>query len=130
MEFENLLYEVHERVATITLNRPERLNAFNYSMPRELRLAVEAADDDHEVHVMVLQGAGKGFCGGYDLASSAEASGEMHGLQEMPWDPTEGMWFRERAQQAGFKQAVAERDSGDPIAPGASKVMPPLNEQP
>ena len=71
MEFENLLYEVHERVATITLNRPERLNAINYSMPRELRLAVEAAHDDHEVHVMVLQGAGKGFCGGYDLASSA-----------------------------------------------------------
>ena len=290
MEFVNLLYNAEDRVATITLNRPERLNAINYSMPRELRRAVEQADEDPNVHVIVLQGAGKGFCGGYDLASSAEAEGEMHGLQESPWDPTEdyafmsrntddfmalwrsrkptickihgaaaaggsdialccdlvvmaedarigypparvwgvpttmmwvyrlgmekakrmlftgdlisgieaqemglvlqavpaeeldqavarlcdrikgvprnqlmmtkmsvnqayenmglhgtqrlanffdgvsrhsaeGLWFRERAQQAGFKQAVAERDSGAPIAEGVSKVMPPLDSQ-
>jgi enoyl-CoA hydratase len=240
------------------------------------------------VHVLVLQGAGKGFCGGYDLVEYAETSGEMHGNQEMPWDPTldfammsrntedfmalwrarvptiarvhgaavaggsdialccdmvvmaedarigypparvwgiptpmmwvyrlgleqakrmlftgdlitgteaaamglvqqavpeaeldaaiealcarikgvprnqlmmsklavnqayeamglantqrfatlfdgiarhspEGLWFRERAQEVGFRQAVSERDSGDPIAPEASKKLPPLN---
>ena len=88
MEFETLLYEVADRVARITLNRPERLNAINDALPRELRLAVETADSDPDVHVIVLQGSGKGFCGGYDLQHYAERSGEIHGSQEMPWDPT------------------------------------------
>jgi enoyl-CoA hydratase len=86
--YETLLYEVADRVATITLNRPERLNAINDVMPGELRRAVERADADADVHVMVLQGAGKGFCGGYDLARYAESEGEAHGTQDMPWDPT------------------------------------------
>jgi enoyl-CoA hydratase len=81
-------YESAERVATITLNRPERLNAINSALPRELRAAVERADSDPEVHVIVLQGAGKGFCGGYDLKEYAETPGEMPGNQDMPWDPT------------------------------------------
>ena len=281
-------YERSDRIVTLTLNRPECMNAINERLPRDLRAAVERAENDPEVHVIVLQGAGKGFCGGYDLVEYAEAAGEMHGNQEMPWDPTldfammsrntqdfmalwrariptiakvhgaavaggsdialccdhvfmaedarigypparvwgiptpmmwvyrlgienakrmlftgdlvsgteaaamglvqravpseeldaavaafcdrirgvprnqlmmskmvvnqayeamglantqrfatlfdgvarhspEGLWFRERAQDVGFKQAVAERDSGDPIAPGASKRLPPLD---
>ncbi len=88
MDFSTLLYEVSDRVATITLNRPERLNAINQDLPRELRQAVETAERDSDVHVILLQGAGKGFCGGYDLVAYAEAGGEMHGNQEMPWDPT------------------------------------------
>lgn len=89
MSYETLLYSVQDRVATITLNRPERLNAINAILPRELRQAVEQADADGSVHVIVLQGAGKGFCGGYDLVEYAEGEGEMHGSQAMPWDPTE-----------------------------------------
>ena len=83
-----VLYEVHERVATLTLNRPARMNAIDHRLPRDLRAAVERADADPDVHVIVLQGAGKGFCGGYDLVDFAETSGEMHGNQDMPWDPT------------------------------------------
>lgn len=86
--YETLLYETTDRVATITLNRPERLNAIDDVMPGELRRAVERADADGEVHVIVLRGAGKGFCGGYDLARYAESEGEAHGTQDMPWDPT------------------------------------------
>lgn len=89
MKFTTLLYETNDRVATITLNRPQHLNAIVMPMPRELRQAVELADADAGVHVIVLQGAGKGFCGGYDLVAYAEAEGEMAGNQEMPWDPTE-----------------------------------------
>lgn len=89
MKFTTLLYETNDRVATITLNRPQHLNAIVMPMPRELRQAVELADADAGVHVIVLQGAGKGFCGGYDLVAYAEAEGEMAGSQEMPWDPTE-----------------------------------------
>lgn len=83
-----VLYEVNDRIATLTLNRPDRLNAINLQLPRDLRHAVERADDDDSVHVIVLQGAGKGFCGGYDLVEFAQTPGEMHGNQEMPWDPT------------------------------------------
>lgn len=86
--YETLLYESADRVATITLNRPERLNAIDDVMPGELRRAVERADADADVHVIVLRGAGKGFCGGYDLARYAESEGEAHGTQDMPWDPT------------------------------------------
>ncbi|MEL7045689.1 MAG: crotonase/enoyl-CoA hydratase family protein [Pseudomonadota bacterium] len=81
-------YERSDRMVTLTLNRPERMNAIDEHLPRELRAAVERAENDPEVHVIVLQGAGKGFCGGYDLVEYAEAAGEMHGNQEMPWDPT------------------------------------------
>jgi len=99
MNFETLLYSVEDRVATITLNRPERLNAINERLPRELREAVEKADADGSVHVIVLQGAGKGFCGGYDLVKYAESEGEMHGNQEMPWDPTEDYAMMNRNTQ-------------------------------
>jgi len=99
MNFETLLYSVEDRVATISLNRPERLNAINECLPRELREAVEKADADGSVHVIVLQGAGKGFCGGYDLVKYAESEGEMHGNQEMPWDPTEDYAMMNRNTQ-------------------------------
>ena len=88
MMFETLLYAVEARVATITLNRPERLNAINDQLPGELRYAVEMADVDPDVHVIVLTGSGKGFCGGYDLAHYAQREGEIPGSQSMPWDPT------------------------------------------
>ena len=55
-----------------TLNRPERLNAITDDTPRDIRAAVEWANADDEVHVIVVSGAGKGFCGGYDLADTAE----------------------------------------------------------
>ena len=96
MQFSTLLYDVSDRVATITLNRPERLNAINAQMPGELRRAVEAADEDRNVHVIVLKGAGKGFCGGYDLVEFAETGGEILGSQEMPWDPTVDYGFMKR----------------------------------
>src|SRR5579862_6237670 len=96
MPYETLLYDVADRVATITLNRPERFNAIERLMPREIRAAVEAAERDPDVHVIVVKGAGKGFCGGYDLKKFAErADGDSTGGQEMPWDPTldfAGMW--------------------------------------
>ncbi len=81
-------YEVDGRVATITLNRPDRLNAIDQHMPREIRESVERANADRDVHVIVLTGAGRAFCAGYDLKDYAEASGDNPGVQSMPWDPT------------------------------------------
>lgn len=77
----------HLRIARLRLNRPERLNAITDEMPRQIRAAVDWANDDDDVHVIVVEGAGKGFCGGYDLASSAESHIEHPCQQEsIPWD--------------------------------------------
>jgi enoyl-CoA hydratase/carnithine racemase len=67
MEFEEILYEVEDHVLTITLNRPERLNAFTPTMGRELIEAFDAADADDDVRAIVVTGAGRGFCAGADL---------------------------------------------------------------
>jgi enoyl-CoA hydratase len=71
-----LTYEVTGRVARITLNRPERGNGLTFQLIRELSRCVEEADLDPAVHVILLSGNGKGFCGGYDLVASAEGMGE------------------------------------------------------
>ncbi len=76
------------RIARLLLNRPERLNAIGDATPREIRAAVEWANADDEVHVIVIEGAGKGFCGGYDLSGYAEQRIEHPCQQEKaPWDP-------------------------------------------
>jgi enoyl-CoA hydratase/carnithine racemase len=67
MEFEQILYEVEDHVLTITLNRPERLNAFTAQMGMELIQALDAADADDDVRAIVVTGAGRGFCAGADL---------------------------------------------------------------
>jgi enoyl-CoA hydratase len=81
-------YEVDGRIARLTLDRPERLNAIDEAMPRDLRDAVRAAERDERVRVIVLAGAGRAFCAGYDLELYAEAPGPNRATQAMPWDPT------------------------------------------
>jgi enoyl-CoA hydratase/carnithine racemase len=75
-----LTYESGDRVARITLDRPERGNGIVPRMPAEIAACVERANLDPAVHVIALAGNGSGFCGGYDLVASAE--GEMGGLGE------------------------------------------------
>lgn len=78
----------HPRVARLLLNRPERYNAINDATPREIRAAVEWANDQPEIHVIVVEGAGQGFCGGYDLAAYAGQTIDHPCQQERyPWDP-------------------------------------------
>jgi enoyl-CoA hydratase/carnithine racemase len=72
MTSETVLYEVDRGVATITLNRPDRLNAWNPRLARELSLALDAADADDAVRAVVLTGAGRAFCAGADLGSGAD----------------------------------------------------------
>jgi enoyl-CoA hydratase len=70
-------YVVADRVARITLNRPERGNGINRALLTGLEQAVERADLDPDVSVLLLVGNGKGFCGGYDLVQSAEGQGRL-----------------------------------------------------
>lgn len=73
MLFETILYTVENGVLTITLNRPEKLNAMTPTLLRELRDAFVEADQDPTVRVVVLTGAGRGFCAGADLTAASEA---------------------------------------------------------
>jgi enoyl-CoA hydratase/carnithine racemase len=69
MEFEEIRYDVDDRVLTITLNRPERLNAFTPKMGRELIEAFDRADADDDVRAVIVTGEGRGFCAGADLGA-------------------------------------------------------------
>ena len=77
MAYETLQYEVQEGIATITLNRPDVLNAFNEQMFRELQDVLRAVERDEAVRVVIVTGAGRGFCAGQDLA-------EMRARYERP----------------------------------------------
>ena len=78
-DMSDTLYEVSGRVATITLNRPEKLNAWTRAMEQEVRLAVHEAGSDESVRVIVLTGAGRGFCAGADMSLLSEVVGKGAG---------------------------------------------------
>lgn len=79
MSYEFLLYEVQDGVATLTLNRPDQLNALIAPLNAEIRDAMAAAAEDSAVKVIVLTGAGRGFCAGADMKSlDAVAKGEPY----------------------------------------------------
>ena len=73
MTFEFIRYELADRIATITLARPEKLNAINGAMVRELIAAFEAADGDDDVRAVIVTGEGRAFCAGADLSRGADS---------------------------------------------------------
>jgi enoyl-CoA hydratase/carnithine racemase len=75
-EFETLLYEVADGIATITLNRPDRLNAFTPKMMLDMIAAFDATDADDAVKAVIVTGAGRGFCAGADLGAGGATFGE------------------------------------------------------
>lgn len=86
---DKVLLEKHGRIGRIILNRPDVLNAIDGDVPALIAQRVDEANSDPEIHVIVLSGAGRAFCAGYDLtyyASSTEGEGRKL-TQDMPWDP-------------------------------------------
>ena len=69
MAYETILYEVADNILTITLNRPEKLNAFTREMMLEMIDAFDKADADDNVRAIIVTGAGRGFCAGADLSA-------------------------------------------------------------
>jgi enoyl-CoA hydratase len=91
-----VLYEKDGRIGRVTLNRPEVLNAIDDELPLELAEAIGRANADAGVHVVILAGAGRAFCAGYDLTAYAEAAGANNVTQDMPWDPMKDYAFMKR----------------------------------
>ena len=108
MGFEDLLYEVKEdHIAVITLNRPDVMNALSHKTHQELGQALTDADEDPEIRVIVLTGAGRGFCSGDDVQSiflGSTASGS-------PQDAAS----RYREQQLGYMQGENMKGGGAPL---------------
>ena len=128
MEFGTVSYTADDRVATITLNRPERFNAINATMPDDIAAAFTHANNDDSVHVVVLTGAGRGFCGGYDLKEFAEKPGTNPGIQEMPWDPMIDYRFMSHCTQQFMSiwrchKPVIGRIHGDAVAGGSDIAL-------
>ena len=89
MDFETILYEVEERIATITLNRPDQLNAVSPQMTSELRRAYAAAEADAAVWTIVITGAGRAFCAGADVT---EIEDDFRVIYDEPYLTTYPQW--------------------------------------
>jgi enoyl-CoA hydratase/carnithine racemase len=96
MAYEQILYGVQDGVAVVTLNRPERLNAWTGRMHHEVKSAMRAAADDDAVRVIVLTGAGRGFCAGADMNTlqGIQQGSERSTPREAPFDPASDPSFQ------------------------------------
>jgi enoyl-CoA hydratase/carnithine racemase len=92
MSYETLRYEVEDAIATITFDRPERLNTIVPPMPDELEAAVHAAVADQQVRVIVLRGAGRAFCAGFDFGGGFHTYDEQL-TTDGRWDPGKDFVF-------------------------------------
>ncbi len=86
MEFETVLYDVDGPIATVTLNRPERLNTIVPPMPDEFEQVIKIATDDDSVKVIIVRGAGRSFSGGYDFSDGFDHWND-HITTDGQWDP-------------------------------------------
>ncbi|MCY4290982.1 MAG: enoyl-CoA hydratase-related protein, partial [Roseovarius sp.] len=124
---QSVLYEKDGRIARITLNRPEFMNAIDDKIPRELANAVSRADEDPKVHVMLLSGAGRAFCAGYDLMHYAQDPDNPM-TQDMPWDPMKDfqfMWANTQAFMSLFRamKPVVCKVHGFAVAGGSDMAL-------
>lgn len=98
--YEDILYRVEDGVAVVTLNRPDKLNAWRGEMDRDVRAAMRVANEDPAVKVIVLTGAGKGFCAGADMnmlqgIQAGDTTGRSGSTFE-PWDKTANENFQKQ----------------------------------
>jgi enoyl-CoA hydratase/carnithine racemase len=118
MAYEAILYDKHEHVAVLTLNRPERLNAISAAVREEVHEAVQAAQDDDEVRALIITGEGRGFCTGADLSGAPPAGRELSQNARLDDDGWVGRWARRFAR---FDKPLIGAING--VAAGAGMSM-------
>jgi enoyl-CoA hydratase/carnithine racemase len=122
MEFEQIRYEVADNILTITLDRPDRLNAWTRTMQHELLAAFDRADADDEVRAIVMTGAGRAYCAGADLESGGDTftSREHFGDGDVPRDG--GGTFALRIFEC--KKPVIAAINGHAVGVGITMTLP------
>lgn len=122
MSFEQIATEVAGGVMTITLNRPERLNAWTLRMCDELIAALDQADGDDEVRAVIFTGAGRAFCAGADLEAGGQTFQRLAGAREEPIPRDSGGRFTLRAFEC-TKPLIAAVN-GPAVGVGATMTLP------
>ena len=79
MDFKTIIYDVRERVAKITINRPERMNGYTEHMVKEMVAAIDLARQDDEVRVLIITGTGRAFCAGGDISGAPDSASRFRG---------------------------------------------------
>tara|TARA_B100000131_G_scaffold122946_1_gene120048 strand:+ start:810 stop:1688 length:879 start_codon:yes stop_codon:yes gene_type:complete len=112
MNYETIKYEINDKILTITLNRPDRLNAFTGQMMNDLISAFDSASKDDEVRVIIVTGEGRGFCAGADLAAGeATFNRDKNPRAEKTEDEENLEWLRD----GGGRTTLAIYDCSKPI---------------
>jgi enoyl-CoA hydratase/carnithine racemase len=139
MSYQTLLYEVSDHVLTITLNRPDRLNAFTGAMMNELIAAFDAADADDDVRASIVTGAGRAFCAGADLSEGTKtfdfaARADRPDKQGTPQRPDGGIdYSHESVRDGGGRvslriyeclKPVIAAINGAAVGVGATMLLP------
>ena len=114
--FETLAYELEDGVATITLNRPDKLNAFNTQMMKDLIAVFDVTDADDAVKAVIVTGAGRGFCAGADLSAGGETFDyDKRGGEALAARQRDGVQ-RDMPRWSRASRPVAGRRAADPQA--------------
>ena len=124
MDYKQILFDVSDRVATITLNRPERLNAWTPGMAVEIMDALNKVDKNDDIMVSILTGAGRGFCAGMDLSAGGSTFDPSK-------EPTEGDDSEARARVDSIIQSLVELKkpvivavNGPAVGVGVTMILP------
>ena len=121
-EYETILVDFDRGVTTITLNRPEQRNAINLTMEQELYAAIQAAEDDDAVRVIVVTGAGSAFCSGVDLAGGSAFGADAHAEHDAALGVTsDTIW--ERVAYWRLKTPIIGAINGHAIGVGMTLPM-------
>ena len=118
MTYEQILFEIQDNIGILTLNRPDRLNAWTYTMSAELTDAIESCNDNPDVGAMVITGAGRGFCAGADIKDTFQARLDGEPAQRPKRDPTD--WVGLVRSSKPIVAAV----NGASVGVGATMVLP------
>lgn len=127
MAYEQILFDVSDQIATITLNRPEKLNAFTYIMITEMRDALDRVEADDSIRVTIVTGAGRGFCAGADLSGGGKTFGanqqaRQEASSEKPNEATRASstlkWY------LGLKKPVIVAINGPAVGVGVTMILP------
>jgi enoyl-CoA hydratase/carnithine racemase len=116
MAYDQILFEVKDRILTITLNRPDKLNAFTGTMQAELIDAFERSDEDDNIRAVIVTGAGRAFCAGADLSSGGSTFDRAARGHPVPTKPTgEVDWSDDAVRDGGGRVTLRIYDSLKPV---------------